>query len=393
MSFSRTAMWKISAALLIQAVSHSALARKAATEFDTVIINGVPDVQIRHADTAQLQMPEQEKLAQLLNAEIADGVLTLSCEKNCESLREVPIAISLPILRALHGHNGGRIQVQSDFPLNEKMTFNLGNGVDIDATRAPALNASVQIRNGGKIQLTVCERLHAELNNGGEVIFDGGAVADIKRRNGGEVRQRNDSSPACQHIIDRRDQRRYSTVTVGSQEWLAENLAWLPRVCPLADSECGIWVYGHDNGDSAAARRTTHYQQFGALYSWQTARQACPEGWHLPSDKDWQQLEASLGMPADELEKSIWRGPPIATAMKAGGESGLQVLLAGWRSGDGRFLFAGEHANFWTATSAHEQHAIERLIGRSKQQIGRHTGTMSCGFSVRCVRDVASATP
>lgn len=255
------------------------------------------------------------------------------------------------------------------------------------------MNVSVQIRNGGKIQLTACERLHAELNNGGEVIFDGSAVADVKRRNGGEVRQRNDSSPACQHMVDPRDQRRYSTVTIGSQEWFAENLAWLPRVCALGDSECGVWVYAHDSNDVDAARSTSNYQNFGALYSWQSAQQACPEGWHLPSDSDWQKLEANLGMPADELEKTIWRGPPIATAMKAGGDSGLQVLLAGWRSGDGRFHFAGEHANFWTATPAHEQHAIERLIGRSKQQIGRHTGTMSCGFSVRCVRNVKPNSP
>lgn len=120
MSFSRTAMWKASAVLLIQAASHSALAKEAPTEFNTVIINSVPDVQIRHADTAQVQMPKQELLAQLLNAEIADGVLTLSCEKNCESLRDEPITISLPNLQALHGHNGGRIQVLSDFPLNKK---------------------------------------------------------------------------------------------------------------------------------------------------------------------------------------------------------------------------------------------------------------------------------
>lgn len=187
--------------------------------------------------------------------------------------------------------------------------------------------------------------------------------------------------------LDSRDQRRYATVSLGGREWFAENLAWLPRVCAAADSDCGIWVYGLDGGELDAARQSAAYRDHGALYSWRTAQTACPAGWSLPSDADWQALELALGLSADEAAAMIWRGPPVAARLRLGGDSGLQVTLAGWRSGTGRFNFAGEHANFWTATAAHEGHAIERLIGRSKTQIGRHTGIQTCGFSVRCVRE------
>ena len=34
----------------------------------------------------------------------------------------------------------------------------------------------------------------------------------------------------------------------------------------------------------------------------------CPEGWHLPSDEEWKQLEMFLGMTRQQANDNSWRG-------------------------------------------------------------------------------------
>ena len=75
--------------------------------------------------------------------------------------------------------------------------------------------------------------------------------------------------------------------------------------------------------------------------------------------------------------------------MKQGGSSGLDIVLAGWRSGNGTVGFRGEHANFWTSTAVDDR-AYERLLNVRRPTIGRDCGNKTCGFSVRCVRPLQS---
>lgn len=122
---------------------------------------------------------------------------------------------------------------------------------------------------------------------------------------------------ACQKqeadfLLDARDGHQYSIVKIGSQWWMAENLAYLPIVSELSDTN-GIWVYGYSGRDVDYAKTTDNYLAFGCLYSWTHAMDIqdkyfnqfvrisdslhqgiCPEGWHLPSDSEWQNLEDLL---------------------------------------------------------------------------------------------------
>ena len=104
-------------------------------------------------------------------------------------------------------------------------------------------------------------------------------------------------------FTDERDGQEYKWVKIGDQIWMAENLAYVPYVC-APDSQCGIWIYGY-NGEGSYG---TNYHTYGCLYDWETAQTACPEGWHLPSDEEWMELERFLGMEERELDIFACRG-------------------------------------------------------------------------------------
>lgn len=85
------------------------------------------------------------------------------------------------------------------------------------------------------------------------------------------IRDRSDS------FTDSRDGRIYQTIEIGTQVWMAENLAF------KADSGC--WALDGDE---------SNVEKFGYLYNWDVANIVCPDGWHLPSKAEWEILELYL---------------------------------------------------------------------------------------------------
>ena len=50
---------------------------------------------------------------------------------------------------------------------------------------------------------------------------------------------------------------------------------------------------------------------YGALYNWHAAGNShglCPQGWHVPSEEEWRQLDYNLGLSQSEVEVQGWRG-------------------------------------------------------------------------------------
>lgn len=208
-------------------------------------------------------------------------------------------------------------------------------------------------------------------------------------------------------FTDARDSHEYRWIRIGTQIWMQENLAWLPSVEPSlggSDSLPYYYVYGYEGRKTVEATGTDGYAECGVFYNWPAAtgghpgtdivpsriRGACPEGWHLPSDGEWDILVSYLGgeYTAGRTMKSRrgwnrYEGNPG----RGDNSSGFDGLPVGGRQTAGVFYDQGYNAFFWSATAYNEFSAWYRYLGYFHNGVYRYFSSRQSGFSVRCVKD------
>jgi uncharacterized protein (TIGR02145 family) len=183
----------------------------------------------------------------------------------------------------------------------------------------------------------------------------------------------------------------YRTVKIGNQIWLAENLkvkkyrdgTEIPNAIDnyqWPGQSSGAWCYyNNDSGNG---------ETYGALYNWQAvndSRNLAPEGWHVPTDEEWQEL-------ADYLGGSSVAGKKLKTTSgwsnNGNGidEVGFGAFPGGYRNYGGFYEMRGT-AYFWSSSEGSSYDAWGRLLNGSDNGIGRLYWDKTWGFSVRCVRD------
>jgi uncharacterized protein (TIGR02145 family) len=184
---------------------------------------------------------------------------------------------------------------------------------------------------------------------------------------------------------------------------MAENLKYLPNVVGPGTGSTTTsyyYVYGYDGTSVSSAKATENYQTYGVLYNWPAAMQACPTGWHLPSDDEWKELEMFLGMSQEQADEWGWRGTDEGGKLKETGithwnnpnyeatnESGFTALPGGCRSYDGYFYNLGNYGYWWSATEYDSNHAWLRLLYYNNSSVYSNYSLKDSGYSVRCVRD------
>jgi len=198
----------------------------------------------------------------------------------------------------------------------------------------------------------------------------------------------------------------YSTVTIGNQQWFAQNL----RVThynngdPIAtgldntdwsETDEGAYAVYNDNPANADI--------YGKLYNFfavEDDRGLCPFGWRAATDQDWKDLEMFLGMSESEANSNGWRGQNEGGMLKATGteywnspnegatnESGFTAMPGGSRGSSGHYFAINSMGRHWTSTSFDAEDSIWRSLSSTNAQIYRSEASKNMGYAVRCIKE------
>lgn len=148
----------------------------------------------------------------------------------------------------------------------------------------------------------------------------------------------------------------YNWLRIGKTKWMTENLKK-----NKSDDNCG------------------------GFYNNSNARNACPDGWHLPSDEEWMELELNYGVNPDKVKE---HGLREINLDKLGGSGFIieeckydaslypnQKALAFWTSTENKMLYTG-----------YSQKYFARIIRLDENKISKELRDKSEELNVRCVQ-------
>ena len=215
----------------------------------------------------------------------------------------------------------------------------------------------------------------------------------------------------------------YDAVKIGDQVWMASNLRTTryedgtPISLGNSDSKGGGHRYYPDG-------KASNVEKYGYLYDWDAVMKGesgsnanpsevqgiCPNGWHVPSNDEWQDL---INYVEYQIETGELVNTTVAKALasiegwktssgsgtpgyvpSANNSTGFSAVPAGaGNSGVSEYTF-GRSAYFWSATEGNSSDdAYLRHLSYNKADMRREYASKYVGFSVRCLRGKATPQP
>ncbi len=178
-------------------------------------------------------------------------------------------------------------------------------------------------------------------------------------------------------FTDPRDGQTYKTVKIGNQWWFAQNLNY--------QTSYGSFCYDNNSGNCAI---------YGRLYkNTAAALYACPPGWHLPSEAEWEQLINYLGgklVAGGKMKNTTGWDKPNTGATNS---SGFSALPGGYQAIVNHYFYGiGTVGGWWsypTKDPSYSSSAYVRTLSYNNDYVYRddiETDSYN-GFSVRCVKN------
>ena len=207
-----------------------------------------------------------------------------------------------------------------------------------------------------------------------------------------------DFKVANKNLIDV-DNNTYKTVTIGTQEWMAENLkvskyndgTEIPNITDNTqwkNLRSGAWA----NYNNAAAKNA----KYGKLYNWYAVskttngnKNVCPTGWHVPTDAEWIVLTDYLGGRSiaggkmKEVGTTSWNSPNTNST----NTSLFTGLPGGDRYYSGDYNNIGSDGYWWSSSEYDTSDAWYRALGNFSGDAYSYNNSKKIGLSVRCLRD------
>ena len=208
-------------------------------------------------------------------------------------------------------------------------------------------------------------------------------------------------------LTDSRDGQTYKTVTIGTQTWMAQNLNYAYTDVPYKSgdntSDSTSWCYKDDANNCS---------KYGRLYTWAAAmdsvgiwstngkgcgynktssptypvRGVCPEGWHLPTEEEFETLFRAVGgqSTAGKVLKSTSGWDSSGNGSDA---FAFSALPTAFRGSNGNYLYEGYGAYFWSSTEDGSYYAYYMALRYGNDDAYLDGNNELNGFSVRCLKD------
>jgi uncharacterized protein (TIGR02145 family) len=187
----------------------------------------------------------------------------------------------------------------------------------------------------------------------------------------------------------------YTSVTIGTQVWMVENLkttkfnngdligTTTPANLDIIDEINPKYQWAYEGNESNVAI-------YGRLYTWYAitdARGVCPTGWQVASESDWTTLIDYLGGLSvaggklKETSSTHWNSPNTG----ATNETGFTALPGGTRYDF--FGYLGVTAYFWSSTEYSSTNAWRFCISYDVTNVYKTNYFKYNGHSIRCIKD------
>ncbi|NUY81435.1 T9SS type A sorting domain-containing protein [Flavobacterium sp. MAH-1] len=188
----------------------------------------------------------------------------------------------------------------------------------------------------------------------------------------------------------------YASVIIGNQEWAVGNLN----------------VTKYNNGDIIPERTTANNWHdspngawsnylndpsngtiYGKIYDWDSVtdpRGLAPEGWHIPTKAEWDELIAFVGGPATAgialKSTTLWNTPNVG----ATNSSGFSAIPNGIRYYDGNFslpAYFGSSNAFWTTTEFTPGAVYSFSMSSATTAVNNGYYPATAGYAIRFLKD------
>jgi uncharacterized protein (TIGR02145 family) len=276
---------------------------------------------------------------------------------------------------------GGTISNDGGFPV-------IARGIVWDLMPQPTILLSTKTNDGNGTGSFTSNM--TGLSNGTVYFARAYATTQLGTSYGNDISFRTDlpSSTPGNNISDV-DGNSYKTVTIGTQQWMAENLKTtkyndgsaiqLIQVQSTWASFTGGAYSDYDNTPDNSA-------VYGRLYNFNVvdnAKNVCPQGWRVPTTNDWTVLENYLGssLAARKLKStSGWLGDNA----NGTNETGFNALPSGFRDVTG-FGLQGTLGYWWTSSAASTSAATGVLMSINSY-LEKPIINKQNGIAIRCIK-------
>ena len=231
----------------------------------------------------------------------------------------------------------------------------------------------------GSVQSNTYTMYNMESEVGVEMAYRAALATCEDVTSGGDEPESSSSALADGEFVDSRDGQVYKTTVIGGDVWMAQNLNFA-YTQPTETEDSSSYCY---NGSKS------NCDKYGRLYLWSAAmdsagvfsddakgcgnesrsctpkfpvRGICPEGWHLPSAQEYEDLLAFVGAEPDAENYWEWKDAGIPLKSTSGWKSwsgvttptdefGFTALPSGERYDSGKYYYMSESAYFNTSTT------------------------------------------